>query len=138
MPYPTQFPYDFLDALPDDDAPTLRKHWGEAMKKRRAQRAEVGKAFQELLDATTRLKYDILLITDVAAPADVSALIARLERPVSLPERAEPPPITLLFTALAGDPSEHDRPPRARSMPITASKRFAELPADVPGVAFDR
>lgn len=136
--YPSPFPYDLLDASPDDDPPTLRKRWGQAMIKRRNQAVEVGRAFNELLDLGSRLGYDILMIAGIATPAEVSALAATLDKPLPLPDPAEPPPITLAFTALAGDPAEHYRPVQSRSLSLAPSKRFAGLSADALGVVFDR
>ena len=138
MPYPSRFPYDWLDASPDDNVPTLQRKWGQATVKRRAEAQHVRVAFDELKKPLTRLSYDVLLVTDAVRPADVTDLVAQLGRLIFLPERAEPPPITLALTDLAGDASDFCRPIPPRDMPITGSKRFAALPPDVLDIPFDR
>ena len=138
MPYPCRFPYDWLDASPDDSVPILQKKWREATGKRRAEAQPLRIAFDELKKPLTRLSYDVLLVTDAARPTDVTGLVAQLGRPVFLPERAEPPPITLALTDLAGDATDLYQPIQPRDMPITGSKRFAALPPDVLDIPFDR
>ncbi|HEY4689934.1 MAG TPA: hypothetical protein VIK33_11510 [Anaerolineae bacterium] len=138
MSYPAQFPYEWLDASPAENVPALQKKWGQATVKRRAQAQQVKHAFDELKNPRTRLAYDILLITDVPAPSDLSGLMAQLSQPDYLPDRADPPPITLALTDLAGDQAAFCQPVERREMPISGSKRFVAMPEDGLEIVFDR
>lgn len=138
MPYPLQFPYELLEATPEDDAITLEKKRTLAMRKRRDQAPEIRQASDELRNPATRLCYDVLLVTDVPAPAEVDAMSGRIAQARYCPERIAPARITLTLTDLAGDPAGLWQTVELRDTPVQGSERFAALLPACPPIPFDR
>ena len=138
MPYPTEFPYDLLDATPADDANTLRLRWGQATIKRRERSAEVRTAFDELRNPRTRLGYDILLVTEAMTPLDVSALSAQIAEPKYFDGAPETPPITLALTDLVGDHQPFYGDVAVVETPVTGSDRFGKMLPELGDAPFDK
>ncbi len=138
MPYPARFPYELLNASPDDPLPVLQRKWGQATVKNRGQAQEIKNAFDELKDTRVRLGYDALLVTGVAAPADLGPVTQSLANPALLPALPSAPRITLALSDLAGDPAEHFRPVRGQPLEVSPSPGLDCLAPGIPAVPFDR
>jgi hypothetical protein len=138
MPYPTESPYNLLDATPSDGAQVIQRKWGLAVARRRNQAQQVNRAFDELRNPRQRLICDALLITDIAAPVAVDELFAQIVQAPLLPEQPGTPRFSLALTDLGCDWQSLCRPVQAREMPITESRRFETLPADALSVEYDR
>jgi hypothetical protein len=138
MPYPTQFPYDLLDASPDDTAEKLQQRFMQASRKRRDRVGDVRRAWDELRDTKARLSYDILLITGIATSADFSALTADFAQPEFMSGKVQRPALTLSLTDLGAAPDAPYQPVARQPMEIIESGQFTTPPGDLLKIAFDR
>jgi hypothetical protein len=138
MPYPSQFPYDLLDATPDDTAEALQQRFMKASRKRRDRINDVRRAWDELRDNKVRLTYDILLITGIATPADVSTLADDFAQPQFVSGKVQQPSLTLSLTDLGAAPDAFYQPVGRQPMEIVESGQFTTPPGDLLKIAFDR
>jgi hypothetical protein len=139
MPYPTQFPYDLLDAEPSDSRVVLhREKVPRAMRKRRSQAAQVRRAAVDLRNTETRLAYDILLVLQVPEADEVAEVEERLASSDFLPAQAPSPQVSLALSDVATDLDPFCQPVPARELPISNADQFAALPAHVLGITFAR
>ncbi len=139
MPYPPQFPYDLLEASPDDNDKTLMQRWMKASRgKPRNQANDLRRAYDELRDPRTRLGYDILLITGIAKPTDVSALAEDFARPQFLSGEVQPPALRLSLTDLGGATEAFYQPVEHQPMEIDELGQFTAPPGDLLRITFDR
>ncbi len=138
MPYPTEFPYDLLDAPPDDTPEMLQQRFMKASRKRRDRISDVRRAWDELRDTKMRLGYDILLITGIATADDVSSLADDFANPKFVEGKVQPPSLTLSLTDLGVAPDAFFQPVERQPMDILQSGQFTTPPGDLLKIAFDR
>ncbi len=137
MPYPTEFPYDLLGATPDDTPEVLHQRMVRASR-RRDKVMDVRRAWDELRDIKVRLGYDILLITGIATPADVSALAADFAKPEFVRGKVQQPALTLSMTDLGVAPDAFFQAVERQPLEILESGQFTTPPGDLLKIAFDR
>jgi hypothetical protein len=111
MPYPTRFPYDELDASPDDDRPRLMERLQIIAQQAPERLEKAVEAFNtQLTQHIDRLSCDILLITGVQSPEALPGLAAEIAGRELLPERPAPVRVGLSLTDVSGDPARFYQP----------------------------
>ncbi len=138
MPYPTETPYDLLEATPDDTPEVLQQRFMKASRKHRDRIGDVRQAWDDLRNTKIRLGFDILLITGIATQEDVSVLANDFANPQFVEGKVQQPALTLSLTDLGVAPDAFYQPVEHQPMEILESGQFTTPPGDLLKIAFDR
>lgn len=105
MSYPESFPYDILQASPDDSSRKLRDRWTRICQEQPELTQKATLAYHELRKVFNRLSIDILLICGVPEVEDIDRLSAPLAQPQYLSGSLAPLPFSLALTDVVEDQS---------------------------------
>lgn len=105
MPYPDSFPYDILQASPDDSKRKLQERWSRICQEQPELKQEATRALNALRKQTDRLSIDILLISGVPNLETVDQLSAALAAPQYLSGGRTILPFSLGLTDVVDDQS---------------------------------
>lgn len=138
MSYPESFPYDILQASPEDSKQKLAERWTAVCNEHPHLNEEATRAHQELRKAASRLSYDILLISGVPGIEAVDQLCAPLAQPRYLSTGLARLPFSLALTEAAEDQSRLFTPISLIELALTGLEGYETLDAGALPVRFDR
>jgi hypothetical protein len=138
MSYPDSFPYDILQASPEDSKRRLQERWSRICQEQPELKQEATLALNALRKLTDRLSIDILLISGVPNLEAVDQLSAALAAPQYLSGSHPALPFWLGLTEVVNDQCRLYAPVNLAEAPVASLEHYDKPGEDALVIYFDR